>query len=236
MLAVASALQTIPGLALLALMVPLLSRIGFVPAVVALTLYSVLPMLRNAVTGITNVDARVIEAGRGLGMTENQLLVRVQLPLALPVIVAGIRTAAVWVVGMATLSTPVGATSLGNYIFSGLQTRNFAAVLVGCGDGALETIVEVPGRPSGLGWRPDGALLISPYYNKPMPEGVYQHYAAVAKAVLCGRLEMDVKYRSAVRATAPTGDPPDQFLVVHMDVRDQNGWFGLLGVVAASII
>ena len=132
MLAIAGALQTIPGLALLALMVPLLSRIGFVPAVVALTLYSVLPVLRNAVTGIQNVDASLIEAGRGLGMTDNQLLVRLQLPLALPVIVAGVRTAAVWVVGMATLSTPVGATSLGNYIFSGLQTQNYTAVVLGC--------------------------------------------------------------------------------------------------------
>ena len=132
LLALASAIQTIPGLALLALMVPLLRQIGFVPAVVALILYSVLPILRNAVTGIAEIDPNLTEAGRGLGMTDNQLLMRVQLPLAMPVIVAGIRTAAVWVVGMATLSTPVGATSLGNYIFSGLQTQNYTAVLVGC--------------------------------------------------------------------------------------------------------
>jgi osmoprotectant transport system permease protein len=131
-LMVASAVQTIPGLALLALMVPLLRQIGFLPAVIALILYSMLPVLRNAVTGIEGVDPNLIEAGRGLGMTENQLLFRVQLPLAMPVIIAGIRTATVWVVGMATLSTPVGATSLGNYIFSGLQTQNYTAVLVGC--------------------------------------------------------------------------------------------------------
>jgi osmoprotectant transport system permease protein len=131
-LAAASAVQTVPALALLALMVPALGRIGFLPAAIALTLYSVLPMLRNAVNGIENVDAKLIEAGRALGMTPNQLLLRVQLPLAMPVIVAGIRTAAVWVVGMATLSTAVGATSLGNYIFSGLQTQNYTAVLVGC--------------------------------------------------------------------------------------------------------
>ena len=128
----ASAIQTIPGLALLALMVPLLGRIGFVPALIALTLYSVLPILRNTVTGIGGVDSNLIEAGTGLGMTSRQLLFDVQLPLALPVIVAGIRTAAVWVVGMATLSTPVGATSLGNFIFSGLQTQNYQAVIVGC--------------------------------------------------------------------------------------------------------
>ena len=88
LLATASAIQTIPGLALLALMVPLLRQIGFVPAVIALILYSVLPVLRNAVTGIEEVDANLIEAGRGLGMTDNQLLTRVQLPLAMPVIVA----------------------------------------------------------------------------------------------------------------------------------------------------
>jgi len=129
---IASAIQTIPGLALLALMVPLLRQIGFLPAVIALILYSVLPVLRNTVTGIEEVDPNLIEAGRGLGMTPNQLLLRVQLPLAAPVIVAGIRTATVWVVGIATLSTPVGATSLGNYIFSGLQTQNYTAVSVGC--------------------------------------------------------------------------------------------------------
>lgn len=131
-LTIASAIQTVPGLALLALMVPLLGRIGFVPAVIALILYSMLPVLRNTVTGIEQVDSDVVEAGRGLGMTPNQLLLRVQLPLAFPVIVAGVRTATVWVVGIATLSTPVGATSLGNFIFSGLQTQNFAAVIVGC--------------------------------------------------------------------------------------------------------
>jgi len=129
---VASAIQTIPGLALLALMVPVLGRIGFLPAVIALVLYSMLPVLRNTVTGIEGVDADLVEAGRGLGMTDRQLLLRVQLPLAMPIIIAGIRTATVWVVGLATLSTPVGATSLGNYIFTGLQTQNYTAVLVGC--------------------------------------------------------------------------------------------------------
>lgn len=131
-LAVASSIQTIPSLALLAIMVPLLGRIGFLPAVIALTLYSILPVLRNTVTGIESVDPAIVEAGRGVGMTDRQLLLRVELPLALPVIIAGIRTATVWTVGIATLSTPVGATSLGNYIFSGLQTRNDTAVWFGC--------------------------------------------------------------------------------------------------------
>jgi len=145
-LGLASVLQTVPGLALLALMVPTLaaigavtaarfgiefSSIGFLPALIALTLYSILPILRNTVTGIANLDPAIIEAARGVGMTRRQRTLLVEIPLALPVMVAGIRTATVWVVGTATLGTPVGATTLGNYIFSGLQTRNFTAVAVG---------------------------------------------------------------------------------------------------------
>jgi osmoprotectant transport system permease protein len=137
LLLVASTIQTVPSLALLALMVPLLASlglpsIGYLPAFIALVLYSLLPILRNAVTGLSTLDPAVIEAAQAVGMTAGQQLFRVELPLALPVIVAGIRTAAVWTVGMATLSTPVGGVSLGNYIFSGLQTRNFDAVIVGC--------------------------------------------------------------------------------------------------------
>jgi osmoprotectant transport system permease protein len=132
LLSLAGIVQTIPSLALLALMVPVLGRIGFLPAWIALTAYSVLPMLRNAITGITQVDANILEAARGVGMTERQSLVMVQLPLAAPVILAGVRTATVWVIGIATLATPVGATSLGNYIFSGLQTQRFNVVLLGC--------------------------------------------------------------------------------------------------------
>lgn len=130
-MAAAGFIQTIPSLALLALMVPLLSRIGFLPALIALILYSFLPVLRNTVTGLREVDPNVVEAARGIGMTPNQILTRVELPLALPIIVAGIRTGAVWVVSIATLATPVGATSLGNYIFQGLQLQNYYAVVVG---------------------------------------------------------------------------------------------------------
>ena len=130
-------IQTIPALALLAIMVPLLGAlglpgIGVLPALLGLTLYSLLPIVRNTVTGLAGIDPAVVEAARAVGMTPSQRLWRVELPLARPVIVAGIRTAAVWTVGMATLSTPVGAPSLGNFIFSGLQTRNLAAILVGC--------------------------------------------------------------------------------------------------------
>ena len=147
LLAFASLIQTIPSLALLALFYPLLlglsaltertfgagfSALGFLPAVVALTLYSMLPVLRNTVTGIVGLDPAIKEAALGVGMTPRQTLFMVELPLALPVIMAGIRTAAVWVIGTATLSTPIGQTSLGNYIFTGLQTQNWVFVLFGC--------------------------------------------------------------------------------------------------------
>ncbi len=147
LLALASLAQTIPGLALLALFYPLLlglsalserifgagfSALGFLPSVLALTLYSMLPVLRNTITGIHGIDPAVQQAALGVGMTRTQTLFMVELPLALPVIMAGIRTSAVWVIGTATLSTPVGQTSLGNYIFAGLQTQNWVFVLFGC--------------------------------------------------------------------------------------------------------
>jgi osmoprotectant transport system permease protein len=147
LLGLASIVQTVPGLALLALFYPLLlalaslslswfgfgfSAFGFLPAVLALALYSMLPVLRNTITGLAGVDAAIIEAAQGVGMTPRQSLFTVELPLALPVMMAGIRTAAVWVIGTATLSTPIGQTSLGNYIFAGLQTQNWVFVLFGC--------------------------------------------------------------------------------------------------------
>jgi osmoprotectant transport system ATP-binding protein len=108
------------------------SAFGFLPAVLALALYSMLPVLRNTITGLQGIDPAILEAAEGVGMTPRQSLMMVELPLALPVIMAGIRTAAVWVIGTATLSTPIGQTSLGNYIFAGLQTQNWVFVLFGC--------------------------------------------------------------------------------------------------------
>jgi len=142
-----SVIQTVPSIALLALFYPLLlalssvwqrisghgfSALGFLPSLLALTLYSMLPIVRNGVTALLNLDPAVIEAARGVGMTQRQRLLRIELPLAAPVLMAGVRTSAVWVIGTATLSTPVGQTSLGNYIFSGLQVENWVAVLFGC--------------------------------------------------------------------------------------------------------
>jgi osmoprotectant transport system permease protein len=106
--------------------------LGFLPSLLALTLYSMLPILRNGVAGLTGVDPAIVEAARGVGMTDRQRLFIVELPLAAPVIMAGVRTAAVWTIGAATLATTVGQTSLGNYIFSGLQTENWVFVLFGC--------------------------------------------------------------------------------------------------------
>jgi osmoprotectant transport system permease protein len=131
LLAVASVFQTIPSIALLAGMLLLIGKIGFLPALIALCLYSLLPVLRNTITGIENVDEELIEAGRGVGMTPGQLLRKVQIPLAFPVIIAGVRTATVWVVGIATLATPIGQKCLGEFIFSGLSTKNYTAVGVG---------------------------------------------------------------------------------------------------------
>lgn len=142
LLGAAGILQTVPTLALLVLMVPLLGgAIGFAPAFLALTVYSILPILANTVTGIRGIDPNLTEAGRGLGMSDWQLLLRVQLPLAAPVIISGIRTATVLVVGTATLATPVGGMSLGNYIFAGLEMNDMHETIFGCVFAALLAIV-----------------------------------------------------------------------------------------------
>jgi osmoprotectant transport system permease protein len=146
-LGAAGVVQTVPSLALLALFFPVLlalsalsarsfgagfSALGFLPSLLALTLYALLPMLRNGLAGLETVRPALVGAARTLGAGPRETLVRVEAPLAAPVAMAGVRTAAVWVVGTATLSTPVGQASLGNYIFTGLQTENWIDVLFGC--------------------------------------------------------------------------------------------------------
>jgi osmoprotectant transport system permease protein len=141
-LAAAGVIQTLPSLALLGMMVLLLGGlIGFWPAFLALVLYSVLPILANTVVGIRGVDPSLTEAARGLGMSDRQMLWRVELPLAAPVILSGVRTATVLVVGTATLATPVGGLSLGNYIFAGLATLNHTATVFGCVTAALLAVL-----------------------------------------------------------------------------------------------
>lgn len=139
----ASLVQTVPALALLALFYPLLlglaaltgarvPALGFLPSLLALALYALLPILRNGVAGLTGIDPAVREAADAVGMTRAQKLRLVEAPLAAPVAMAGIRTATVWTIGAATLSTTVGWPSLGDLIFAGLQTQDWALVTVGC--------------------------------------------------------------------------------------------------------
>jgi len=150
-LAGAGLIQTIPALALLALFYPALLAVrgvtggrlpvlGFLPALLALALYALLPLLRGGIGGLAGVDPDVVEAADGIGLTRRQRLIEVELPLAAPVIMGGVRTAAVWTIGAATLATAVGATCLGDFIFAGLQTENWVAVLVGCGAAAALAI------------------------------------------------------------------------------------------------
>ncbi|HKH43609.1 MAG TPA: glycine betaine ABC transporter substrate-binding protein [Thermoanaerobaculia bacterium] len=150
-------LQTIPSLALLAFFVPFLG-IGIVPALVALWLYSLFPMVRNTYSGVRDADPRAVEAATALGMTPGQVLRQVRLPLAAPIILAGIRTAAVLTVGTATLAAFIGAGGLGEPIVTGLQLANTNLILSGAipaaalallVDGVLG-LVEKALRPAGL--------------------------------------------------------------------------------------
>jgi osmoprotectant transport system permease protein len=127
---VAAVLQTIPSLALFGILVPLIG-IGSKTALIALVIYALLPIVRNTYAGLTGVDESIVEAGRGMGMTPNQILKKIEFPTALPVIMAGIRTATVLTVGIATLATFVGAGGLGDVIYRGLQSYNNSLVLAG---------------------------------------------------------------------------------------------------------
>ncbi len=123
-------IQTIPSLALLGFLIPVMG-IGFTPALLALFLYSLLPLVRNTYSGIREIDRSYIEAARGIGLTNSQILFRVEIPLALPVIIAGFRTAAVIVIGTATLAALIGAGGLGDPIFRGVSTVNSKLILLG---------------------------------------------------------------------------------------------------------
>lgn len=133
-------LQTIPSLALLGFMIPIFG-IGVKTAIAALFLYSLLPILRNTYTGIKDVDAATIEAARGMGMTSMQILFKVELPLAIPVIMAGIRTAAVINVGNATLAAFIGAGGLGDFIFLGITRGIDGLILLGAIPATILAIV-----------------------------------------------------------------------------------------------
>jgi len=132
-LGVANILQTIPSLAIFGLLIPLpiIGGIGAKTAIIALTLYSLLPVIRNTVTGILNVEPKVREAAEAMGMTDWQILKMVELPLAAPVILTGIRVAVVIAVGVATIAAAVGAGGLGTYIFRGLRQNDNNLLLTG---------------------------------------------------------------------------------------------------------
>src|SRR2546427_7869693 len=135
----ANIIQTVPSLALFGFLLPVpwIGERADRLAILALTLYALLPLIRNTYAGIMGVDRAVVEAGRGMGMTDRQLLLQVELPLALGVIIAGIRVAAVICVGLATIAAAIGAGGLGEYIFRGLAMVNNTVILAGAVPAAL---------------------------------------------------------------------------------------------------
>ncbi len=149
-LATANVIQTIPSLALFGFLLPApwLGERAARLAIFALMLYALLPLIRNTYTGILGVDRAVIEAGRGMGMTNRQLLWQVELPLSLSYIIAGVRVAVVLSVGVATIAAAIGAGGLGEYIFRGLAMVNNSVILAGAiPAAALALIADVS-----LGW------------------------------------------------------------------------------------
>lgn len=129
-MSIASMLQTIPAMALLALMIPFFG-IGAIPAIIALFIYSLLPILRNTYLGMEDVDPGLIDAAKGMGMTSWQSIVKVELPMAAPVIMAGIRLSATYVIAWAALASYIGAGGLGDFIFNGLNLYRTDLILGG---------------------------------------------------------------------------------------------------------
>lgn len=142
-LGIANVFQTIPSLALFGFLIPLpfLGGIGARTAIVALVVYALLPVIRNTYTGIAGVDPAVREAGLGMGMRDRELLRLVELPLAAPVILAGVRIATVVGIGTATIAAAIGAGGLGVYIFRGVATVNDTLILAGALPAALLALV-----------------------------------------------------------------------------------------------
>ncbi|MEA3435797.1 MAG: ABC transporter permease [Thermodesulfobacteriota bacterium] len=133
-------IQTIPSLALLGLLIPLMG-IGIKPAILALFLYSLLAIIKNTIAGINQIDSSLIEAGLGVGMTDRQILFKVELPLAVPIILSGIRIATVTCIGIATLCAAIGAGGLGQFIFRGISMLNNNMILCGALPAALLALI-----------------------------------------------------------------------------------------------
>jgi len=141
-LGIASIFQTIPSLALFGFLIPIpfIGGIGTRTAIVALVLYALLPILRNTYVGLTNIDPSILQAAEAMGMTDSQILLRVRLPLALSVILAGIRTATIITIGVATIAAAIGAGGLGTFIFRGVAMVSDAVILAGAIPAALLAI------------------------------------------------------------------------------------------------
>jgi osmoprotectant transport system permease protein len=146
----ANIIQTIPSLALFGFLLPVpwLGDRADRLAILALTLYALLPIIRNTYTGIRGVDPAVMEAGRGMGLTESQLLFQVELPLAVSVILSGVRTAVVISVGLATIAAAIGAGGLGEFIFRGLAMVDNRVILAGAVPAAILALLA----DLGVGW------------------------------------------------------------------------------------
>jgi osmoprotectant transport system permease protein len=146
----ANVIQTIPSLALFGFLLPApwIGARADRLAILALTLYALLPLIRNTYTGIKGVDRAVVEAARGMGMTDRQILFHVELPLAMGVIIAGVRVAAVITIGLATIAAAIGAGGLGEFIFRGLAMVNNQVILAGAIPAALMALLA----DTGLGW------------------------------------------------------------------------------------
>jgi len=148
-LGAANVIQTVPSLALFGFLIPVpLLGVGPRTAIVALTLYALLPVIRNTYVGISQVDPAVVEAARGMGMTGGQMLWLVQVPLSLPVILAGIRVATVIAIGTATIAAAIGAGGLGEYIYRGVAGPKNYLLLAGAIPAALMAVVA----DASLGW------------------------------------------------------------------------------------
>lgn len=203
-LGVAGVLQTIPSIALLGFMIPLLG-IGPIPAITALFLYALLPIIRNTYTGIDGVDPVVREAALAMGMTSRQRLFKVELVLAFPVIMAGIRTATVINVGVGTLAAYIAAGGLGEFIFGGIALNNTNMILAGAIPAALLAIgldfllsrvqrMNIRKRRMALWMAPPALLLLSSFYI--LPAGTNSRLLAGFTPEFMGRQDGDIGLRS----------------------------------------
>jgi osmoprotectant transport system permease protein len=217
-LGAAAVIQTIPALALLALFYPLLllvsqatqrlagfgvPALGLLPSLLALALYALLPLVRGGVDGLASVPPETRDAADGIGMTRRQRLLHVELPLAAPIIMGGLRTAAVWTIGAATLATTVGQKSLGDLIFAGLQIEDWALVVTGCiAAAALAIITDMAlwRAETGLAERAWGKVLIGIAILVALVAGVVGWYwhakppATAARPVVVGAKSFSEQY------------------------------------------